>query len=336
MSRFRVGVLLGCFALFAMVASAVGAVPFTCGAHDKPAACEMAFGQGQQLAIRAGLPFVWLRKSPSSSAEIVGTLSYSTVPSMVVLQNISTFDGYQNWWLVSPLSNLSLKGWVEQDSLVDPINPASAPDPHWTPPFTATIRSGLPFAWIRSDSGSSASVLATIRPGDSFTVLNPAPDNAHWWYVSAATSDGIKQGYLEQGSIVPATTTTTSGGSTARPACDAFSVSPGTFKAAQDNPEPEVDIPPSYQVSPNSTITFHVGGLKNVASVTFYLPGADEMGWTNAEQPRTVNNPGSSAEAQLAVPSGGYASVWVDAVGTNGETIQCGDREVVTTFVIGS
>jgi hypothetical protein len=321
--------------LFAAFGSAVRAVPFPCGAHDNPAGCEAVFGQGQELAIRPGLPFVWLRKSPSSSGEIAGTLVYSSAPSMTVVQGLSTFDGYQNWWLVALLSNPSLKGWVEQDSLVDPINPTSAPPAQWTTPFTATIRSGLPFAWIRSDAYSSASVLATLLPGDSFTVLNPASDNDHWWYIRATTSAGTKEGYIEQGSIVPTTAASTNGNAP-RPACDAFSVSPGTFKPPVDNPEPEVDIPASYQVSPNSTITFRVTGLQNVASVTFYLPGMDEMGWTNAEQPRRVTSPGTSAEVQLAVPSGGYTIIWVDAVGVNGETIQCGSRVVVTTFSIGS
>ncbi len=335
MSRSLVGILVGLVTLFSTLGSTVRAVPFVCRPHDNPGICEAVFGQGQELAIRSGVPFVWLRKAPSSSGAIVGTIAFSTLPTVTVAQFPSTYDGYQNWWLVAPLSNPSLKGWVEQDSLVDPINPDSAPTPQWTTPFMATIRSGLPFAWIRQDPYSSASVLATILPGNTFTVLNVSNESNHWWYIRATTAAGVKEGYLEQGSIVPAPATT-GNGSAAKPACDPFTLSPGTFKPAQKNMPPDVDLPESYQVSPNSTITFQVTGLQNVVSVTFYLPGMDDMGWTNRMQPQVVSQPGSSAQVQLTVPSGGYTVVWVDALGTDGEAIQCGNRTVVSTFTFGS
>jgi hypothetical protein len=182
-----------------------------CGPYVQPGVCSPRFAKDQQVQIRSGVPFVWLRKEPSSSAQVVGTVVYSVGATLKVAEWPSRWDGYQNWWLVTPLPNSQVAGWVEQASLIDQ---AVAPDfsqrANWTAPFTGSIRGGVPFVWIRNAPDSYASVQATLLPWDRFTVLGtpqPVYDGRQWWwYVSARTLFGIRTGYVEQNSIVGART----------------------------------------------------------------------------------------------------------------------------------
>jgi hypothetical protein len=191
-----------------------------CGPYVQPGVCSPPFQQNQLLAIQSSVPFVWLRSVASSAATVVGTISPSPQTILTVVQYPSQWDGYQNWWLVASRSNPGMRGWVEQASLMDAT---SAPTPiptntsdmaGWPTPFTGHVQPGLPFGWIRSVPDSTGSILATLYPADTFTVLGANPPfydgRQWWWYIGAAGSSGFVRGYVEQVSIVNPQPTVTS------------------------------------------------------------------------------------------------------------------------------
>ncbi len=203
MSRIRFSIALGIVSLLMALGLAVPAqAAAVCKPLDNPAACTPAFTANQQLAIKSGVPFVWLRNSASSSAVVNATVNYSPNARFVIEYWPSVYDGYQNWWLVHLASDKSKAGMVEQSSLVDGGVPTGTKAP-WKVSFMGGARAGLPFVWLRTDPFSSAKVVATIRPGDTFTVsveMPPVHDGTQWWwYVSTRTVAG----YVEQNSIVP-------------------------------------------------------------------------------------------------------------------------------------
>src|SRR5256885_754462 len=74
---------------------------------------------GTQVRISAGIPFVWLRKTPSSTASAVDTIRPGDVLVVVTASAPSAWDGTQWWWNVNRPGTAAY-GWVEQDR-VEPV-----------------------------------------------------------------------------------------------------------------------------------------------------------------------------------------------------------------------
>lgn len=199
--------------LSAAPAHAVGPCgPFQ--AMDTPSAnCRPAFAAGQYLRIVDGISFVWLRASPSSQAAVVGT-ALPRVGGFGVsgaLGNPFSFDGYQWWWYVQMYPG-GARGWVEQYSLT-PETPSTLfmgeatheSPPTWGAPITATLRVGVPFAWLRVEPRSDSPFTYTLLPGATFRVMStPSPVSdryQYWWPVTVTTPVGERTGWLEQSSI---------------------------------------------------------------------------------------------------------------------------------------
>jgi hypothetical protein len=188
-----------------------------CDPYTPPGICAPAFHQGDLLRIRSGVGFVWLRAGASSSAAVLGTVWHGlpNAGNLRVVESKPVFDGYQSWYVVSPLFNLRLRGWVEQASLevYDPYMPTVIPPPQakaeWQPPFAALLRIGVPFGWIRNRPSSYAFSVDTIYPLQAFTVTSNGAvfDGIQWWWpvhvtkVDSHNSTILIDGWLEQSSI---------------------------------------------------------------------------------------------------------------------------------------
>ena len=96
-----------------------------CGAYARPTAewmCRTEMIPNQPLRLAAGIPFVWIRNAPSSTAAVLTTVYPSTAATMILLpdenQNASiSWDGYQWWWEVELYPAGGSRGWVEMASL---------------------------------------------------------------------------------------------------------------------------------------------------------------------------------------------------------------------------
>ncbi len=330
MSGIRFSVAVGIVSLLMALGLTLPAqAAAVCKALDNPAACTPAFNANQQMSIKSGVPFIWLRNDAKSSAAVAHTVNYSTKARFVIEYSPSVYDGYQNWWLVHLVSDKSKAGWVEQSSLVGETAPESQSKANWTTTFKGGIRAGVPFIWIRTEASSSAPTLDTLWPGDSFLVfVKPEPINdgqQWWWFVSTQTEAGPKEGYVEQASLVNlgdyvATPVPTNVADTSSPACGTMTVTPATFKQG-DTPQ----AGGIYYVTPGSTIIFDVEGLANLASITFNVPGPNDTLWRTSTSPRKLDFPGVKAEVQAVVPQQyGWVNVSAEAAGLNGATIQCG------------
>src|SRR5579864_6992716 len=88
--------------------------PTACGPYVKPGVCTPAFHRGDQLFIREGVPFVWLRAMPSSTGHIIITIRPSSGPVLEVVSYPPESDGNQYWYFVMPIGNSLVNGWVEQ------------------------------------------------------------------------------------------------------------------------------------------------------------------------------------------------------------------------------
>jgi len=205
--------------LFALATSAQAnarpsAIP--CGPNMQPGICTPAYQRGDHLLIRPGVPFVWLRATPSSAGHISSTVWPSSGPVLEVVSSPPSWDGFQSWYFVAPIGNSLVNGWVEQVSMVLPSKaitptPIRPPKANWTVPMVAKLRPGLPFAWLRRYATSYAPYAYTIYPGTLFTVLGKPDayfDGAQWWWPAQVLTPGSTvTGWLEQVSIVTASAT---------------------------------------------------------------------------------------------------------------------------------
>jgi len=149
------------------------------------------------FVLRAGVPFAWLRSSPSSYSMALTTIYPGNV---FVAENttnkvLQTWDGTQ-WWGYFHIPNTNFYGWIEIQSVQGGI---TAPTPTQVPRYTVTptpgpvktgcctfvLTPGLPFAWLRESPASTASVVTTIYPGQRFeaagNTLTQSSDNIQWW-----------------------------------------------------------------------------------------------------------------------------------------------------------
>lgn len=170
--------------------------------------CRPAFNNAQTLRLKDNVPFVWLRAYPQSPV-ILTTVYPGGSASLEVYGDpnyqVSMFDGYQWWWLVSTYPNPTTLGWVEQASLIESWIPSTPTDPtqmaNWTTPMNGQVVPGVPFLWIRSTPSSVGQVVSTI-PANGYLLILGAPqfDGVQWWWF---VQDRFGAGYVEQSRIMP-------------------------------------------------------------------------------------------------------------------------------------
>jgi len=180
-----------------------------CTDYQAPSSgCTAAFSTGQTLRVKELVPFIWLRAFPQSPI-ILTTVYPGGSASMQVYTDpnyqVSTFDGYQWWWLVATYPDRRVLGWVEQSSLRDATIAPPPTDPtqvaNWTTPLNGQVVPGVPFLWVRSTPSSVGQVVATI-PGNGTLMILGAPqfDGVQWWWF---VQYGFSAGYVEQTRIMP-------------------------------------------------------------------------------------------------------------------------------------
>jgi hypothetical protein len=190
-----------------------------CGPFDEPLSstsgsfCRPMYSTNELVQLAPGVPFAWIRSTPSSSAPVLKTIYPTSYPSMKVTyandQN-SAWDGFQNWFQVHPYPlDTNIVGWVEQASIMlasrqgyppeDPINQAQ-----WAVPQIGYVKPGIPFLWIRTQPASDAAIVYTIPAGGALTITGtPSFDGVQWWWVVYYSSpSGVMQGYVEQQRII--------------------------------------------------------------------------------------------------------------------------------------
>jgi hypothetical protein len=162
----------------------------------------------QQMMIKPGFTYLWMRRDPSSSGQVVATLYPD---DRVTLPGPSSFDGAQWWWQVS---HDQVTGWVEQAGIV--VAPAAvtnrtpqitgyAPaDPTtlalWYAPQQVMVKPGVPFLWLRADPSSAGRILVTALPTQRLTLSGRSTfDGVQWWW---EVSDGHTYGWVEQVQLV--------------------------------------------------------------------------------------------------------------------------------------
>lgn len=197
--------LLGTVRPSAAHPSAIG-----CGPYVQTGICGANLHQGDTVPLLVGVPFVWLRTTPNSHSAVVTTVFPSNRPNIRVVGGNESWDGYQNWYYVAPITDLSKAGWVEQASLNTRPNvdiPIPGGHAEWFTPLSARLNSSLRFGWLRRMPSSYAASAATVYPGMLFTVLG-TPGASYdgvqwWWYVHLELPSGVVEGWLEQSAIKP-------------------------------------------------------------------------------------------------------------------------------------
>ncbi len=179
------------------------------------------FHQNDQVAIKSGISFVWLRNQPTSSCACVEYEITSSKRVLRILDSKPTSDGVQNWWHVSTITRPIKQGWVEEKSLTllkAAPTATATPDAQHARQFLTNavkIREGVPFIWIRISPSSNAAIVQTVKfsvPIDSsqcLTLGTAGPisrwDGQQWWRVlipSVGGRSNIKAGWVEENSLV--------------------------------------------------------------------------------------------------------------------------------------
>lgn len=236
--RKRIALLLTALACI-LPLGAAAAYPF-CGPHQPPsqssAFCRYDLVLNDYYRVTPGLPFVWLRAEPSSTAAVRATVWPSTGASLVTVGGSAHWDGYQWWYEMATYPDGRGRGWVERVSLAQVVQQSAPPvytpvpfpatpipsfpatpvpmpgvgDPsievqaNWRAPFDARVEAGVPFLWIRQ-SPNSGGIVGTLGANAPFRVLGPAAFDGRqwWWQVQAAIGSAHLVGWVEQGSITP-------------------------------------------------------------------------------------------------------------------------------------
>lgn len=209
---------------------AASAYPF-CGLYQPPnqssAFCRYDLVANDTYRVTTGVPFVWLRAEPSSTAGVRATVWPSASASLVTVGGSAHWDGFQWWYEMATYPDWRVRGWVERVSLTQvvlnpappvytptpaPFQPTSTPDPGvgdpsievqapWTAPLNARVEAGVPFLWIR-EAPNQGRIFDTLGAGEQFIVTNyPQFDGYQYWW--PVVSFRRIRGWVEQGSITP-------------------------------------------------------------------------------------------------------------------------------------
>jgi len=178
-----------------------------------PASTPIKWPADTALTINPSISFAWLREDANSAGAYVATV----MPGVTLAATAVTarWDGLE-WWdyvfapgVFEP-GIIGYWGWIEQDSLQisDTPLPTMPPLPteppvNWPDGTLLSIKSGIPFVWLRGQASSSAAVEATVYPGSSLdaTLEDARWDGMQWWgYVHTPGTVGY-WGWVEQGSL---------------------------------------------------------------------------------------------------------------------------------------
>ena len=181
----------------------------------------ITFHQNDQVVIKSGISFVWLRNQPTSNCACVEYEITSSKRVLRILDAKPTSDGVQNWWHVATVTRPIKQGWVEEKSLtlLKAAPTATAiPDAQHAHQFLTNavqIRKGVPLIWIRSSPSPTASIVQTVKfsvPLESsqcLTLGTAGPvsrwDGQQWWraiIASIAAKSDTKAGWVEENSLV--------------------------------------------------------------------------------------------------------------------------------------
>ena len=251
------------------------------------AAQSVTFHQNDQVVIKSGIAYVWLRSSPSSDCACVEYVVTSSKRLMRIMDTEPTSDGTENWWHVSTITRPIKQGWVEEKSLTL-LKPA--PKPTVTPNGTeqprqfltsaVQIREGVPFIWIRSSPSSAASILQTVKfshptnQSQCLTIATIGPvvrwDGHQWWrelIPSTPANLDIKSGWVEENSLVDCNLGTTA---------PTVTIAPTLSSSSFITPLPSVSTYAAYQSYENGIMIWRqdnqtVYVLSNNGSFVAYL-----------------------------------------------------------------
>ncbi len=186
-----------------------------------------AFHQNDQVVIKKGISYAWMRDTPTSECACVVVAITSSKQILRILDSTPVSDSIQNWWHVTTTTGTIKQGWIEEQSLA--LYKAA-------PPSTATlsltqqprqfsgaevqIREGVSFIWLRPQPSSSASSGVTtvvfFRPTtrSQCLTLGTVPttvkwDGQQWWRYVNSPSDS-RSGWVEENSLVDCKPTTAS------------------------------------------------------------------------------------------------------------------------------
>lgn len=202
----RVRFLIACLILLLSlsVASAALAAPPAQTATPGPPVGLPPYWYGE-YTVRSTVPFVWIRRNPSSSSDVLDTVGRGDRVRGIPLEGSEgnmVWDGAQ-WWAY--VSGPRVKGWVEVASLTQ-ITPGATATPvtangaqPWKANNVLRVRRDVSFAWFRSGPFSNALNVGEVRPGTQLVVLTGTPqyDGTQWWW-QVRDSGGYNAGYMEQ------------------------------------------------------------------------------------------------------------------------------------------
>jgi hypothetical protein len=163
------------------------------------------------FGLKTGIPFAWLRSSPSS----IASPSLTMTPAQTVqIQPPGTlaWDGSQWWVYVGPnFGNAIGLFWVELNSIeprcatpTPPPPPTTTPAPgtdaaNWQPGNVVRVRANVPFVWFRAAPAPGNPPIHTILPGTQLAITTgPIVDTFNqWWWQVRDTRNGTV-GWVEQ------------------------------------------------------------------------------------------------------------------------------------------
>ena len=155
------------------------------------------------FVVKTTVPFVWVRPTASSSADIVATVGHDQVLTADLRFPATSFDGVQ-WW--GHIIGLTFSGWVEINSLTlapHTNNPRLGTAAAWSGGARVRVRAKVPYVWLRSFPSSFAfSSLYEVKTGGEFIVIgDPVADFRQWWWPVGYSLDERRVGWVEQNSL---------------------------------------------------------------------------------------------------------------------------------------
>ena len=167
------------------------------------------------FVLKSGIPFAWLRFSPSSSAGYSLTMQ----PEHTVQSNTPatlTWDGAQWWIYVWPnfVSNVHGYYWVELNSLVSHCPQPNPPPPtsgaaNWQQGNVVRVKSSVYFVWFRAQPAPGNTPIHTVFSGANLVVMSGPSQDSYgqwWWHMSDPRTNVY--GWVEQNSVELTTGTT--------------------------------------------------------------------------------------------------------------------------------
>lgn len=175
---------------------------------------------GTELVVHPGVPFVWIRNTPSSNGAVRLTIFPRWPVKTASAQPV--WDGVQWWWFITTRTlndARTVTGWVEQKSLLARLLPGTAfpsptplvapsdnPPPTWAPGTVLYIKRAIPFVWLRTAPNSYAAIVQTFQGRNVSLIFSYTRwDGVQWW--ASVNTQGVVPlyGWIEVNSLESAT-----------------------------------------------------------------------------------------------------------------------------------